>query len=462
MQSSRTENFIKSSERNIMDKKTVLVVDDSSTICAIINNELTEAGYEVITAKNGIEALSFIEWMDRLPDILTLDIDMPVMGGFEVCERLLEGRDAPNERRRKAARIPVIFVSANDTIENRRKGFQLEVIDFISKPFKRGDISRTVDKVLNPGKEFLGMRALVVDDSVGIRRMIHRLLKRNGIDVSEAEDGLQALQLVEQQHEKYDIVILDYHMPRMCGDELCRLLRQRDDMKQVPQIFVSSFDGRDSALDFFKAGASDYLRKPFIEEELQAKIQIHLRVKKYVNELEILNKKLEKSSVCDGLTGLYNRRYFRNELDICFAKATRYNLELSCLFIDLDYFKRVNDTYGHAFGDLVLIQFAEILTKKIRSADIVARYGGEEFVVLLSITGSSGAVGLAEEIRSLTSQHLFSDGVTRIHVDISIGVSSLQKDKPGNTDELVSFADKALYMAKKNGRNRVCQYGTWS
>ena len=137
-------------------------------------------------------------------------------------------------------------------------------------------------------------------------------------------------------------------------------------------------------------------------------------------------------------------------------------MELSCLFIDLDYFKRVNDTYGHAFGDLVLIQFAEILTKKIRSADIVAQYGGEEFVVLLSITGSSGAVGLAEEIRSLTSQHLFSDGVTRIHVDISIGVSSLQKDKPGNTDELVSFADKALYMAKKNGRNRVCQYGTWS
>jgi two-component system, cell cycle response regulator len=164
-----------------MDKKTVLVVDDSSTICTIIKNELSEVGYEVITAKNGIEALSYIEWMEKLPDILTLDIDMPVMGGFEVCERLLGGRDEADERKQKAARIPIIFVSANDTIENRRKGFKLEVIDFISKPFKRGDIIRAVDKVLNPEKEFSGMRALVVDDSAGVRRMISRLLTRNGI-----------------------------------------------------------------------------------------------------------------------------------------------------------------------------------------------------------------------------------------------------------------------------------------
>jgi two-component system, cell cycle response regulator len=442
-----------------MDKKTILVVDDSSTICTIIKNELTEVGYEVVTAKNGIEALSFIEWMEKMPAMITLDIDMPVMGGFEVCERLLGGHEDPDEKKQKMAKIPILFVSANDTIENRRKGFKLEVIDFISKPFKRGDITRAVEKVLKPEKEFIGMRALVVDDSAGVRRMIRRLLKRNGIEVSEAQNGLQALQLVENQTETFDIVITDYFMPEMCGDELCRLLRQREDMKQVPQFFVSAFDDRDSTLEFFKAGASDYLRKPFIEEELQAKIEIHLRAKKYVNELEKLNRKLENLAVRDGLTGLYNRRYLKEELDRLFSQTIRYNLELSCILLDLDYFKKINDTYGHAFGDLVLVQFAEILKKRVRKADIAARYGGEEFVVLLPGTNSSGAACLAEKIRSLTSQHIFSDGITSTHVHISVGISSWKVDKPENPDKLVSFADEALYTAKESGRNRVCQYG---
>jgi two-component system, cell cycle response regulator len=446
-------------KREIMNKKTILVVDDSSTICTIIKNELSEDGYEVVTAKNGIEALSYIEWMEKMPDLITLDIDMPVMGGFEVCERLLAGHEDPDERKQKAARIPILFVSANDTIENRRKGFKLEVIDFISKPFKRGDITRAVEKVLNPEKEFLGMRALIVDDSAGVRRMIRRLLKRNGIEVSEAQNGLQALHLVQNENISYDIVITDYFMPEMCGDELCRLLRQREDMKQVPQFFVSAFDDRDSTLEFFKAGASDYLRKPFIEEELQAKIEIHLRAKKYVNELEKLNKKLENLAVRDGLTGLFNRRYFKEEVDKHFCQASRYNLELSCILLDLDFFKKINDTYGHAFGDLVLVQFAEILKARIRKADIAARYGGEEFVILLPSTNHLGAESFAEKIRSLTSRHIFNDGVNNTHVQISVGISSLKVDKPENPDKLVSFADEALYSAKKGGRNRVCRYG---
>ena len=216
---------------------------------------------------------------------------------------------------------------------------------------------------------------------------------------------------------------------------------------------------RDSTLEFFKAGASDYLRKPFIEEELQAKIEIHLRAKKYVNELEKLNKKLENLAVRDGLTGLFNRRYCKEELDKYFCQASRYNLELSCILLDLDFFKKINDTYGHAFGDLVLVQFAEILKKRVRKADIAARYGGEEFVVLLPSTNTSGAATLAEKIRSFTSQHIFSDGVNSTHVQISVGISSLKVDKPENPDKLVSFADEALYTAKEGGRNRVCLYG---
>lgn len=442
-----------------MGKKNVLVVDDSSTICTIIKNELTEVGYEVITAKNGIEALSFIEWMEKLPDLITLDIDMPVMGGFEVCERLFAGRESGVEKKQIAAKIPILFVSANDTIENRRKGFKLGVIDFISKPFKRGDIIRAVNKVLNPEKEFLGMRALVVDDSADVRRMIGQLLTRNGIEVSEARNGLQALKLVEIQKYPYDIVITDYFMPEMCGDELCRLMRQREDMKNVPQFFVSAFDDRDSTLDFFKAGASDYLRKPFIEEELQAKIEIHLRAKKYVNELEELNRKLEYLVKRDVLTDLYNRRCFKEELDKQFNLSARYNLELSCMLLDLDFFKKINDTFGHSFGDAVLVQFADILKKSVRKVDVAARYGGEEFVVLLPNVNRSGAHTLAERLKTLTEKHLFYDETASCHVNVSIGISSLKHDKPASPDKLVSFADEALYLAKEGGRNQVCLYG---
>jgi len=248
-------------------------------------------------------------------------------------------------------------------------------------------------------------------------------------------------------------------MPEMCGDELCRLLRQREDMKQVPQFFVSAFDDRDSTLEFFKAGASDYLRKPFIEEELQAKIEIHLRAKKYVNELEKLNKKLENLAIRDGLTGLFNRRYFKEEFDKQFLQAARYNHELSCILLDIDFFKKINDTYGHAFGDLVLVQFSEILKKRVRKTDVAARYGGEEFIVMLPSTNGAGAATVAESIRSVISQHVFSDGTTNIHVNISAGISSLKADNPESPDKLVSFADEALYTAKENGRNRVCRYG---
>jgi len=441
-----------------MDKKIVLVVDDSSTICTIIKNELTEVDYEVVTARNGIEALSFIEWMQKMPDLITLDIDMPVMGGFEVCERLLAGREDENEKKQQAAEIPILFVSANDTLDNRRKGFKLGVIDFISKPFKHGDITRAVNKVLNPEKEFLGMRALVVDDSADVRRMIGTLLKRNGIEVTEAQNGLQALKIVEVQKKPYDIVITDYFMPEMCGDELCRLLRQREGMKNVPHFFVSAFDDRDSTLEFFKAGASDYLRKPFIEEELQAKIEIHLRAKKYVNDLEELNRKLEYLVKRDGLTDLYNRRYFKEELDKHFHQAVRYGLELSCVLLDLDLFKKINDTYGHAYGDMVLVQVADILKKGLRKVDIAARYGGEEFVILLPNINSDGADKLAERIRILVDEHTFTDGTTTSRVNASIGISSLKANKPENPDKLVSFADEALYIAKESGRNRVCSY----
>lgn len=437
-------------------RRIVLVVDDSATIRTIIHRELTNVGYEVLAAENGMEALAMIEWMTDLPDIITLDIDMPVMGGFEVCERLRAGKDHPSERKKLAAQVPIIFISANDNLENRERGYKLEIIDFISKPFAPGGITRAIDRVLNPKEQFPGMRALVVDDSASVRRIIKSNLKRSGVEVVEAGDGNEALALAEDGEKGgFDIVIIDNLMPKMNGDELCRRLAKVAGMEQVPKFFISSLDDKESILTFFKAGASDYLKKPFIAEELHARIETHLRVRKYVNQLEMLNKKLEEQASHDGLTGLYNRRYFQETSERIFSQALRYKQELSCVMLDLDYFKKVNDTHGHAFGDLVLVGFASLVANRLRKADIVARYGGEEFILFLPNTAADGAVYLAESIREKAQNHRYSDGRTEISVTCSIGVSSMLPGRVERPEDLLSQADEALYRAKDRGRNRV-------
>lgn len=452
----RTYEFpSKGEQRKLMTTKTVLVVDDSATIRNILTKELIAAGYTVVPAANGAEALALLERMSPLPDLISLDIDMPVMGGFEVCEILRATLHEQAGRFRQAADIPILFVSANDSLENRKRGYQLGVIDFISKPFDQGAIARAVDNVLFPAESFDGMRALVVEDSPVVRKIVASTLERSGVEVTGVGDGLEALRLVEQDAETFDIVITDYKMPQVRGDELCRRLMKIEKMAQVPVFFISSSDEKEVVLDFFKAGASDYLKKPFIVEELQARVMSHLRARKYVSELEELNEKLQVQATRDALTGLYNRRFFQENMAGHVAHAKRYGQELCCLLLDLDNFKLVNDSQGHAFGDLVLTEFAGLIQQRIRAADIAARYGGEEFILILPDTGQRGAVSLAESIRRAAEEYVYANSDVELQVTCSIGVSSFQDNEPETVDRMIMMADDALYLAKERGRNRV-------
>jgi two-component system, cell cycle response regulator len=436
-------------------QKTILVVDDSVTIRKILSRELKEAGYAVVTAENGAEALACLGKMAVLPDLITLDIDMPVMGGFEVCEKLREAAMDSNALYYQAAAIPILFISANDTLEKRARGYQLEVIDFISKPLAKGEISRAVGKVLYPKENFIGMRALVVEDSPVVRKIVANTLLRNGLAVTAVSDGLDALQAVEDDELGYDIVITDYAMPRIKGDELCRLLRKSAKMAQVPIFFISASDEKDTVLDFYKAGASDYLKKPFIVEELQARVITHLRIRKYVKELHELNERLKIQATRDALTGLYNRRYFQETVAWQFAKANRDSRDMCCLMLDLDHFKGVNDKLGHAFGDQVLREFAGLIRRQSRNGDTAARYGGEEFILILPDTEIRAAVIMARDIRRMAEQHLYKNGHREIRVTCSIGVASLQRHDPQTVEQLLAMADYALYEAKTQGRNQV-------
>lgn len=438
-----------------MAGKTIMVVDDSSTVRKILQREFSKADFEVIPAKHGMEALAILQWADPFPDLITIDIDMPRMNGFELCSKIRAKASSDDPRERLLSTIPIIFVTANDNPENRAKAYELEVVDFIGKPFVPGKLQQTVNNILNSQEQFTGMSALIVEDSPFVSRIIKNILKRHGITVHEASDGEQALEVIKQERFGFDIIITDYIMPGMGGEELCRTLRSIETLDKVPIFFISSVDDKEAVLNFFKVGANDYLPKPFIEEEFRARVVTHLRNRKYTKELERLNSQLEYQANHDSLTGLHNRGYLQRELNTIFKQSRYGQGNLCCMLIDLDYFKKVNDSYGHAFGDLVLKKFADILVKNNRDSDIIARFGGEEFAILMLDMDLADCALVAEQIRKAAEGYIYNDGTTELQVTISAGLASLNDHEIKSTDELLSLADKALYFAKKNGRNRV-------
>ena len=443
---SKTETA-KQAQSATSKQQTIVVVDDSSTMRAIIKKELEETGYQVITFSDGIEALSSLHWMQTPPDLITLDIDMPKMDGFTCCEHLRN-----NEA---TTRIPVLFVSANDNLENRSRGFHLGSLEFISKPFARGDIAKAVSRVLRPQLTFAGMTALIIDDNPAIRRMVSVCLQRLGLSTIETENGKKAYEFAKENIGSVDIAIVDFDMPIMRGDEFIHLARRLPEAEHLPLISLSGAGDSDAILHMFRAGATDYLVKPFIAEELLARVHVHLQLRRYTRHLEEMNKNLYEKAVNDALTGLRNKRYFQEAFEEMFARALRAGGDISCLFFDLDHFKKVNDTCGHAFGDYVLSTVGSLVKRNVRCGDLAARFGGEEFVVALPNTCLDNAKIVAEKLRSLVEKQLFSNEWHQWAVTMSIGVASLHVHQPATASALLQVADQALYVAKYSGRNRV-------
>jgi two-component system cell cycle response regulator len=433
---------------------TVVVVDDSATMRIVIQKELELAGYTVITFSDGVEALASLRWMEQPPDLITLDIDMPRMNGFDCCAKIRE-MEAQGQLGNGTTQLPVLFVSANDTFENRSHGFHLGSLEFISKPFARGEITKAVNKVLRPQSVFSDMTALVVDDNPSLRKMVGSCLERIGLGIIEADEGRAAYEILRENRDRIDLAIVDFDMPVMRGDEFIHLARQLPEAAHLPMFSLSGTGDSQAILRMFRAGATDYLVKPFIAEELLARVQVHLQLRRHVRHLEEMNRNLYDKAVNDALTGLRNKRYFQEAFAEMFARAQRANIDISCLFFDLDHFKKVNDTCGHAFGDYVLKSIGALVKKNVRVGDLTARFGGEEFVVVLPNAGLDQALFVAEKIRNLVETYRFSYQGCQWPVTISIGVSSLKGDQPISADSLLQLADQALYLAKDGGRNRV-------
>ncbi|HEY0005597.1 MAG TPA: diguanylate cyclase [Pyrinomonadaceae bacterium] len=299
---------------------------------------------------------------------------------------------------------------------------------------------------------------LVADDEPVNRALIQRRLEREGYRVVTAQNGREAVEMARSILPH--LVLLDVMMPVMDGLEACELLKDNESTRDIPVIFLSARDETEVKVRGLTLGANDYISKPFKAEELIARVDVAIRLKRERDKLRLSAEEAEaraelaqERAMTDALTGLLNRYGLQRLLTHERAEALRYQRPLSCLMIDLDDFKNINDTYGHAAGDAALQQTASILTEVVRGSDIVCRYGGEEFLVLLPDTNLDGALALGEKIRSTAFERLFGEGRGRFHLTLSAGAASLSEHESGN--DMIARADMALYQAKSQGRNRV-------
>ncbi len=302
-------------------------------------------------------------------------------------------------------------------------------------------------------------RILVADDEPINRTLIQRRLERAGYRVFTAENGREAVETALLNLP--DLIILDVMMPLMDGLEACRLIKSREATRDIPVIFLSARDETDIKVNGLALGANDYISKPFKAEELLARVEVALRLKRERDLLQLSAEEArataeiaQERAMTDALTGLLNRHGLQRVLSHEHAEARRYTRQLSCLMVDLDNFKTINDTFGHFVGDDALKHVAGILSEIVRRSDMVSRYGGDEFLVLLPETDLEGAEALAEKIRAVAATKRFGDdGGQRFQLTLSIGVATLSLDESGN--DMIARADMALYEAKEQGRNRV-------
>jgi diguanylate cyclase (GGDEF)-like protein len=299
---------------------------------------------------------------------------------------------------------------------------------------------------------------LLVEDDKIQGKVTKDYLESTGYTVVWVEDGKSAIKAVKTRD--IDLVVLDLVLPDINGNEVCRWLKLNQDTRGLPIIMLTAKSSTNDKVTSLTAGADDHLSKPFNESELGARIYACLRTKALQDELRDKNRQLEEVlskveilAITDPLTHLYNRRHFENLIENEFASTARYKSPATCLMIDVDYFKSINDEYGHRTGDVVLKEITNIIKSCLRKVDTVARWGGEEFVVLLPRTKKEDSYAAAERILNTISEYAFT-GVKK-RVTVSIGIASIPDPSIDTAEKLVDASDVAMYEAKVGGRNRI-------
>ena len=447
----------------------VLIVDDIPTNVKLLEAQLSAEYFDVVTASNGAQALEICRRAEC--DIVLLDVMMPDMDGFEVCRRI---KSNPNTHF-----IPVVLVTALDQPSDRLRGLEAGADDFLTKPVSdvvliarvrsltrlkmmtdelrmRAVTSRDIglggperDAVADTGK---GGRVLIIDDRASSQeRLAHILCAEHEVDV----EPNPADALFTAAEGNYDLLIVSLGLQGHDGLRLCSQARSLERTRNIPILALIEADDRKRLLRGLEIGINDYLMRPVDSNELLARARTQVRRRRYTEHLRDNVQVSIEMAITDALTGLHNRRYLESHLVTLTQQAHLRGKPLTLMMLDIDFFKSINDSYGHESGDDVLREFATRVRKSIRGIDLACRYGGEEFIVVMPEADPGVATMVGERLRRAVACEPFTvdRGGKRVEVTISVGVATLECGE--SVADLLKRSDQALYRAKRDGRNRV-------
>lgn len=482
-------------------KKRILVVDDSSLVSAVISKFLNDHGYETLTASNGIEAIE--ETFKELPDLILLDVMMPRMNGYQTC-RLLKSDP-------ETCAIPIIMLTVKDQASDKYWGIQTGADAYLSKDVVQTSLLGVMAGLINRRPQVPPARSIIRQHSfinaLDIVAKVNDLLDKKLFEATVLNEMSSLVERgIKEFEEIVNIVtgtlakILDFNVAAIVAmeeyDVECffkinhpvskqylnnvqehtkRYLRTQD-IEATQFSVITTFDpGRVNETENPKEQKIVFFEVPIkhgdklgglvilahnASEEIDAKeedfFKVVIKQAFIIIENSWLYGKVRKLAITDSLTGIYNHGFLYEGMAREFARVERLKLPLSFLMLDIDYFKKINDTYGHLQGDEVLRKLAQILKKNTRPYDILGRYGGEEFSIVMPEANREDSISLAERIRTEVSGYNFGSGDETIKCTISIGISNYPHANIKNIEDLINKADRALYRAKAEGRNRVC------
>ena len=456
----------------MIQKPKILIVDDDPLNVKLLAAMLPVETYESIFAYGGDEALKIVA-LDK-PDLILLDVMMPKTNGLEVTKRL---KNDPHTRD-----IPVILVTAMDGTNNKIMGLEAGADEFLNKPINKAELLARIksllrlkqyqDKLKNhaDSSNFIVPPAdterllqgalnlpsiLLVEDNEKDSKLIHSYLHGEPYQIKLAKDGHDAISRAQQ--ENIDLILLDILLPGIDGFEVCRLLKEREQTSNIQIVAITSLQDLDSKIKGIELGADDYLVKPINRHELRVRVKALIKKKAYLDSLHVSYEMALNSAITDKLTGLYNHGYFKHFLSFEIKRSLRHQTPVSLLMMDIDGFKLYNDQLGHLAGDQILKEIGQVVKANIRQIDLAARYGGEEFAVIMPNTDPHEALKIAERLRQTIKTHPLPPEIslTAKNLSVSIGVAGYPPYDE-SVRVLVQQADRALYKAKREGKDRVC------
>ncbi|MBI3221733.1 MAG: diguanylate cyclase [Nitrosomonadales bacterium] len=423
---------VPSVQSNTAGCRRVYIVEDDEAQAEELKVQLSYFGYE-ITVFNNLSAFRLA--MQANPDVVVLmDIQFPEgsMAGIAAIREIQQSREKT---------VPVIFISAQDEFTVRLEAVRVGGIAYIVKPVHLGSLIDRLDEMTSsaPGAAY---RVLIIEDSVALASLYAGVLEQAGMEARAVNDPLTVMPALSEFVP--DLILVDMYMPGCDGMELAKVIRQMDVYDSIPIVFLSAERDVGKQQIAMNLGGDDFLSKPIQPERLVAAVTSRIR----------RSLRLRALMVRDGLTGLLNHAAITDQFEREVARAIRQGMPLSLAMVDIDHFKRVNDTYGHPAGDRVIKSLARLLKQRLRGTDLVGRYGGEEFAIVLVDTDAASASKVLDAVREDFSRLHHQSDAGEFGVTFSCGIAEVGRFD--NAVLLSGAADKALYQAKHAGRNRTC------